>query len=143
MNYFNRFAIKSTRNRHSQFRRLGGAFAPGNVLDLENSLDWLPARRAIIWFNFWCLKHFQGQMHHLNVEMENDRFLSWFDGEPLKLYHMKKYFEFILPRSHNQLIHNNKRFSFIDKLILYKFVHFMTYIVPFYTTFLREYLRKP
>jgi hypothetical protein len=42
---------------------------------------------------------------------------------------MKKYFEFILPRSHNQLIHNNKRFSFIDKLLLYKFVHFMTYIV--------------
>jgi len=56
---------------------------------------------------------------------------------------MKKYFEFILPRSHIRWINNNKRFSFIDKLILYKFVHFMTYIVPFYITFLREYLRKP
>ena len=57
--------------------------------------------------------------------------------------HKGEILEFILPRSHNQLIHNNKRFSFIDKLLLYKFVHFMTYIVPFYTTFLREYLRKP
>ena len=44
MNYFDRFAIQSPSNQlleicHSQFRRLGGAFAPGNVLDLENSLD--------------------------------------------------------------------------------------------------------
>ena len=52
---------------------------------------------------------------------------------------MKKYFEFILPRSHNQLIHNNKRLSFIDKLLLYKFVHFMTYIVPFYPHFISPF----
>ena len=40
MNYFDRFAIKSTRNQMIlQCVRLGGAFAPGNVLDLENSLE--------------------------------------------------------------------------------------------------------
>ena len=40
MNYFDRFAIKSTRNQIIlQCVRLGGAFAPGNVLDPENSLD--------------------------------------------------------------------------------------------------------
>ena len=37
MNYFDRFAIKSTRNSNdSQFRRLGGAFAPGNVSNIKN-----------------------------------------------------------------------------------------------------------
>ena len=34
---------------------------------------------------------------------------------------MKKYFKFILPRPYVRWIHNNKRFSFIDIQIMYRY----------------------
>jgi hypothetical protein len=84
MNYFDRFAIKSTRNSNdSPFRRFGAHQLKIYVLDLENSLEWCITGLCIIWFNFWCLKRISSIDARRNVEMENHLISSWFDGEPL------------------------------------------------------------
>jgi hypothetical protein len=40
-------------------------------------------------------------------------------------------------------IYNNKWVFFIGGLLVCKYVHFMTYIVPYYDLYYRKYLRKP
>ena len=84
MNYFDRFAIKSTRNQMIlQCVRFGAHQLKIYVLDLENSLQWCTPGLCIIWFNFWCLKRISSIDARRNVEMENHLISSWFDGEPL------------------------------------------------------------
>ena len=84
MNYFDRFAIKSTRNSNdSPFRRFGAHQLKKYVLNTKNWTKWCRTGFCIILKNFQGLRRKSSIDARRNVEMENHLISSWFDGEPL------------------------------------------------------------